>query len=55
MPELALDVLRLAVCEAATAATNDDSRLRFERSSMFAVIWMVCGVVALAEWVDEDL
>lgn len=35
----------LAVCEAATAATSDDKRLRFERSSTLAVICMVCGVV----------
>lgn len=35
----------LAVCVAATAATRDDRRLRLERSSTLAVIWMVCGVV----------
>lgn len=49
--ELELDEA-LAVCVAATAATRDDRRLRLERSSTLAVIWMVCGVV-VDRW-DSD-
>ncbi len=44
----------LTVCEAATAATKDERRLRFERSSILAVIWMV-GCVALEKWGSDVL